>query len=93
MSCCLICCRNYDITDDEGDISDMLNVSLFGVLQALQHPSVQTYGVRYVFDLTGMRRAHINMMLTRLYYLKASRRHVALTFTRSSRAAPANDVW
>ena len=66
----LVCDRNYD--SNEGDISDMLNVSLFGVLQALLHPSVQTYGVRYVFDLTGMGMAHVSMMVTRFYYLKVN---------------------
>ena len=50
----------------------MLSVSIYGVLEALLHPSVQTHGVRYVFDLTGMGMAHVAMMMTRFYYLKVN---------------------
>lgn len=50
----------------------MLNISTYGVIVAVNQQSVQTYGLRIVFDLTGLKLSHAMMMMKRMYYLKVN---------------------
>ena len=60
--------RNFDGSEDE--IDDVFNASYYAASKIIIHPSFQTYGVRFILDLTGMNVALLGLFLTSIYYSK-----------------------
>ncbi|XP_003737116.1 clavesin-1 [Galendromus occidentalis] len=61
--------RNFDASKDEYE--DVFNASYQVITELILDPSIQTYGFRFVFDLTGLNYWIVAALLSRFYLNKA----------------------
>lgn len=60
--------RNFDLGKDE--VEDVFNASYQIIMELILDPSIQTYGFRFIFDLTGLNYSIVTALLSRFYLNK-----------------------